>query len=68
LRVTSEGFQAYQQTGVSVTINNVTQVDVTLDIGQITETVTVSATAATLWQSQSLKFCTFFGDFRPEQW
>jgi hypothetical protein len=48
LRVVSTGFQAYVQTGVSITINNVTRVNVALEVGQVTETITVEASAATL--------------------
>ncbi|MEX2300211.1 MAG: TonB-dependent receptor, partial [Bryobacterales bacterium] len=48
LSVTSPGFQTYSQTGVSVTINTVTRVNVRMEVGQVTETVTVEASAATL--------------------
>lgn len=48
LTVTSEGFQTYVQTGVNITQNSVTRVNLALQIGQITETVTVEASAATL--------------------
>jgi len=51
--VSSEGFQTYQQTSVGVSINNVTRVDIALEIGQITETVTVAASAATLQTSRA---------------
>ena len=46
--VRSEGFQAFTTTGIGVTQNNLTRVDAKLEIGQITETVTVEASAATL--------------------
>ena len=46
--VTAPGFQTYKQTGVLVTINNVRRVDVALQVGQVTETVTVRAQIATL--------------------
>ena len=46
--VRSEGFQAFTTTGITVTQNNLTRVDAKLEIGQITETVTVEAAAATL--------------------
>jgi hypothetical protein len=48
LTVTMEGFQTYSQRGIQVTINNVTRVNVALQVGNVTETVTVEATAATL--------------------
>lgn len=48
VRVQSEGFQAFSATGVNVTQNNVTRVNARLEIGQITEVVTVEAAAVTL--------------------
>ena len=53
--VQSDGFQAYLTTGVVVSQNNVTRVNARLEIGQITETVTVEASAATL-QTTGRKF------------
>ncbi len=46
--VRSEGFQAFSTTGVVVSQNTLTRVDARLEIGQITEVVTVEASAATL--------------------
>jgi len=46
--VKSNGFQSYSRTGVVVTGNEVTRMDVALTVGQINETVTVSAQASTL--------------------
>ena len=46
--VRSEGFQASTTTGVVVSQNNVTRVNAQLEIGQVTEVVTVEASAATL--------------------
>lgn len=46
--VQSDGFQAFLTTGVVVSQNNVTRVNARMEIGQITETVTVEASAATL--------------------
>ncbi len=46
--VTKDGFRALVQEGVEVSINNVTRVDVTLQLGQITEQITVTTDAATL--------------------
>ena len=48
LEVQSEGFQTSRQTGVTVTANSVSRVNVALEIGQVTETIEVSAAAATL--------------------
>ncbi len=46
--VMSEGFQASTTTGVVVSQNNTTRVNATLEVGQVTEVVTVEAAAATL--------------------
>ena len=46
--VRSEGFQVSTTTGVIVSQNNVTRVNARLEVGQVTEVVTVEATAATL--------------------
>ena len=48
LEATSDGFQTSRQTGVVITANTVSRVNVALEIGQVTETVEVSAAAATL--------------------
>ncbi len=48
LEVTATGFQPFAQTELRVTINTVARVDVELRVGQIAETLTVSAAAATL--------------------
>ena len=48
IRVAMEGFQTAQQTGVDVRPNAVTRVNMTLNVGQVSETVTVEAVAATL--------------------
>ncbi|MCU1261500.1 MAG: hypothetical protein JWO80_4385 [Bryobacterales bacterium] len=42
------GFQTYTRTGVEVTVQTVTRVDVSLSVGAVNENVTVSALAATL--------------------
>ena len=47
LEATSDGFQTSRQTGVVITANTVSRVNVSLEIGQVTETVEVSAAAAT---------------------
>ena len=48
LKVAAPGFRAFTSTGVSVTINSISRVDVALELGQTTESVTVAAAAATL--------------------
>ena len=48
LTVNTPGFQAYVATGVTVSINAVLRMDVELEVGAVTETVTVEASAATL--------------------
>ncbi len=48
LRVSKEGFTTYSQTGVAVTVNNVSRVDVRLNVGAVTESVTVTGLAAAL--------------------
>ncbi|MEZ5391969.1 MAG: TonB-dependent receptor [Bryobacterales bacterium] len=48
LEVKSDGFQSYRETGIDIRPNSVTRVNVTLEIGQVTETVEVSAAAAML--------------------
>ena len=46
VEVTFEGFQSARRTGVQVQPNAVTRVDLSLEVGQVTETVEVAATAA----------------------
>ena len=46
--VTAEGFSAHTSAGAIVTANTVTRVDVGMQIGQVTEQITVEATAARL--------------------
>ena len=46
--VASDGFRGVTQTGHAVTINSVLRVDVSLAIGQVTEVITVEASAAAL--------------------
>lgn len=48
LTVTKDGFRTTVQKGIDVAINSVTRANVTLQLGQVTEAVTVSAEAATL--------------------
>ncbi len=48
VEVRSDGFRTLSQTGVEVGVNDVTRVDVALQIGSVTETIEVSASAARL--------------------
>src|SRR5574341_773751 len=48
LSVSATGFKPLTQKGVAVLINNVTHVDLTLEVGAFTESVTVEATGALL--------------------
>ncbi len=48
VRISKPGFQSYSRTGVPVTINNITRVDVTLSVGAVAESVLVTAEAAAL--------------------
>jgi hypothetical protein len=46
--VTMNGFRTYDRQGVQVTLNSTARVDAKLEVGQLTETVSVSAEAALL--------------------
>jgi hypothetical protein len=48
IRVALPGFQTYTLTGVVVVVNSVTRVDITLQVGQVSESVTVAGQAAAL--------------------
>ena len=48
LKVTASGFRALTRTDVDVTINTVTRVDVKLEVGQLSEQVTVAGSAVLL--------------------
>jgi hypothetical protein len=48
LRVSAAGFKTFSRSGLEVTINTVTRADVKLEVGAITEQVTVEASAAVL--------------------
>lgn len=48
VRVQASGFRAFSQTGVEVTANNLTRVDTHLEIGEVTEQVTVEASGVAL--------------------
>jgi len=53
VRVTKEGFKSYTSAERQVTINTVTRVDVTLEVGAVAETVTVTAEAPALQTDRS---------------
>ena len=48
LAVTSTGFKPYTQKGVAISINRVTRVDATIEVGAVNEQVSVEATSAVL--------------------
>ncbi len=43
LKITMQGFKSFEQTEVTVNINSVTRIDVPLEVGAMTDTVTVNA-------------------------
>ncbi len=53
LKVTKEGFRAFTQSEVIVTINSVTRSDVTLQVGAVAETITVTGASAALQTDRS---------------
>lgn len=53
ITVKLSGFQSYSRSGVVVTANNVTRVDIALTVGAVNESVTVSAQAGTLQTDRS---------------
>ncbi len=48
VNVTVQGFRTFSRQGVVVTLNNVTRIDAALQVGQLAETVTVSAESSLL--------------------
>jgi hypothetical protein len=53
LKVAASGFRQYTRTDVTVTINTVTRQDVALEVGALTEQVTVAASMVTLQTDKS---------------
>jgi hypothetical protein len=53
LKVSAPGFRAVARTGLIATINEVTRIDVRLEVGATTEQITVSAAAAVLQTDKS---------------
>jgi hypothetical protein len=47
ITVRKPGFKAYTRRGVEVTLNNITRSDITLEIGSVSETVSVTTSAPT---------------------
>ncbi|MBL8176283.1 MAG: TonB-dependent receptor [Bryobacterales bacterium] len=43
LKVTKQGFRAYVQTGIEITVNTVTRADVTMQVGSVAESIEVTA-------------------------
>ena len=48
LKISQPGFKTFEQTEVPVTLNNVSRVDITLQVGEVSETITVTGEAAIL--------------------
>jgi hypothetical protein len=53
LRAAAPGFQQHQREDVQVQVNQTTTVDIALEVGAVTETVTVEGTVAPLIQTES---------------
>src|SRR5262249_39118787 len=53
LKVTAPGFRTFSQTGVQISINTVSRVDVRLELGAVGEQISVEATAITLQTDKS---------------
>ena len=48
VRFGAQGFRTLTQTGIQVSVNAIARVDIELELGQVTEVITVEASAATL--------------------
>src|SRR5215471_1006862 len=53
LNVSASGFRTFTQTDAEISINNVTRIDVKLELGALTEQVTVQASAVALQTDKS---------------
>src|SRR5438045_6815124 len=53
LKVTAPGFRTFEQTGVQISINTVSRVDVRMELGAVGEQVTVEANAVALQTDKS---------------
>jgi TonB family protein len=47
ITVSQAGFKPYRRTGIEVTLNNITRSDITLEVGAVSETVSVTASNLT---------------------
>src|SRR5262249_36174765 len=48
LKISQPGFKTFEQTEITVSLNNVNRVDITLQVGEVSETVTITGEAAIL--------------------
>ncbi len=48
LTMTKEGFRAQREQGINVVVNNVTRLDVNLQVGQVSDSITINAAVASL--------------------
>ena len=48
LKISQPGFKTFEQTDITVSLNNVNRVDITLQVGEVSETVTITGEAALL--------------------
>jgi hypothetical protein len=48
LKISQQGFKTFEQTEVAISLNNVSRVDITLQVGEVSETVTITGEAALL--------------------
>ena len=53
IKISAAGFKGANRTGLNVTVNTVSRVDVRMDVGQLTEQITVSAEATQLQTDKS---------------
>src|SRR4051812_48977485 len=62
LKATQQGFKTFEQTQVTVNINNVTRIDVTMEIGAVGDNVTVRAEAPALQTETAEVHSSLLGD------
>ena len=53
LRAEASGFKTYHTTGITLNVGDTDRVDITMQVGQASETVTVEATAVTVQSDSS---------------
>jgi TonB family protein len=64
ITVSQAGFKTYRRSGIEVTLNNITRSDITLEVGAVSETVSVTAsnlTGDTIRTSQLFNSASFNG-------